>query len=199
VFGEHRLSMVPLWQSAEVLTGDPSHCRRLATLRAKALETPLSVRISMLCEEVNQLLTLGHFADAYRATFCALPDARIVVEPLITMRIMTSTPNARANATLQLIAAVIAVDRRRVHGQVALAGEVLGIGGVYGMPVTLGREGWCLSQASRVKGCARQALRDSASSIGAFLEELGSNRGKPSSTKRHSQGATWSLARDPHH
>jgi malate dehydrogenase len=110
VFGEHGLSMVPLWESVEVLTSDPSHYRRLATLRAKALETPLSVRISMLREEVNQLLTVGHFADAYRATFCALPDVRIVVEPLITVRIMNSTPNATANATLQLIAAVIAVE-----------------------------------------------------------------------------------------
>jgi hypothetical protein len=34
----------------------------------------------MLSEGVNQLLTWGHFADAYHATFCALPDARIVVE-----------------------------------------------------------------------------------------------------------------------
>jgi hypothetical protein len=41
------------------------------------------------------------------------------------------------------------------------------------MPVMLGREGWRLSEASHVKGCARQALRDSARSIGAFLEELG--------------------------
>jgi malate dehydrogenase len=115
----------------------------------------------------------GHFADACRATFCALPDARIVVEPLITVRIMNSTRNATANATLQLIAAVIAVDRRGVHGQVTLAGEVLGIGGACGMPVTLGREGWRLSEASRLKGCAQQAVRDSARSIGAFLEELG--------------------------
>ena len=192
VFGEHGLSMVPLWESVEVLTSDPSHYRRLATLRAKALETRLSVRISMLCEEVNQLLTVGHFADAYRATFCALPDARIVVEPLITVRIMNSTPNATANATLQLIAAVIAVDRRRAHGQVALAGELLRIGGVCGMPVLLGREGWRLSEASRVKGCARQALRDSARSIGAFLEELGrieASRHRPSGIAKARHGA----------
>jgi malate dehydrogenase len=160
VFGEHGLSMVPLWESVEVLTGDLNHSRRLAALRAKALETPLSVRISMLSEEVNQLLTRDHFAEAYRATFRAFPDARIVVEPLITVRSMNSTPNATANATLQLIAAVIAVDRRRMHGQVTLAGEVLGIGGVCGMPVTLGREGWPigrkLPQGLRAAGGARQ-------------------------------------------
>jgi malate dehydrogenase len=173
VFGEHGLSMVPLWESVEVLTGDSNHCHRLATLRAKALETPLSVRTSMLSEEVNELLTRGHFAEAYRATSRALPDVRIVVEPMITVRSINSTPNATANATLQLIAAVIAADLRQVHGQVTLAGEVLEIGGVCGMPVTLGREGWRLLEASCPKGCAQQTVRDSARSIGAFLEELG--------------------------
>ncbi len=173
VFGEHGLSMVPLRESVDVLTGDPSHSERLAVLRAKALETPLAVRVSMLSKEVSQFLTRGRFAEAYRATSRALPDARIVVEPLITVRSMHSTPNATANATLELIEAVIVVDRRRLHGQVKLAGEALGIDGICGMPVTLSREGWRLWDASCLKGCGRQAVLDSARSIGVFLEELG--------------------------
>jgi malate dehydrogenase len=173
VYGEHGHSMVPLWESVEVLTGVPSHRDRLAALHAKALETPLTVRVSKLTEEVNQLLGRGLFAEAYRATRRALPDARILVEPLITVRSMHSTPNATANATLELIAAVIAVDRRRLHGQVKLAGEALGIDGVCGMPVMLDRHGWRLWDTSCLNGCGRQAVLDSARSIGAFLNELG--------------------------
>ena len=60
-------------------------------------------RVTDLMGEVEQRLAAGRLADAYDATCRALPDARIVVEPTITAQSMHSTPNATANATLQLI------------------------------------------------------------------------------------------------
>ena len=173
VLAQHGLSMVPLWESAELLTSRPDHQGRLAALRAKALETPLAIRTSELMREVSQLLELGLHAEAYHAGSCALPDARIMVEPLITVRSMHSTPNATANATLQLIAAVISVDRRRLHGQVMVEGEALGIHGVCGFPIMIDRNGWRLSDLSCLEAGARQAVISSAASVQAFLGELG--------------------------
>ena len=173
VLGEHGLSMGPLWESVELLTGSADHQDRLAVLRAKALETPLAVRASELMREVSRLLELGLHAEAYQACCRALPDARVMVEPLITVRGMHSTPNATANATLQLIDAVISVDRRRLHGQVMLEGEAFGIHGVCGFPIMTDRNGWHLWDLSYLEGPARQAVMSSAASVRAFLSELG--------------------------
>jgi malate dehydrogenase len=71
-----------------------------------------------------------------------LPDARIFVEPFITFHSLCSTPNATANATLECLAAALANDHRRIHGQVDLRGEVLGLYGVCGIPLTIGKNGW---------------------------------------------------------
>jgi malate dehydrogenase len=179
VLGEHGLSMVPVWETVEVLTGDSRHTDLLAALRGKALQTPLTARVSQLMQEVNQLLARGLFAEAYRATCRALPDARIVVEPTITVRSIHSTPNATANATLQLVAATIAVDRRRLHGQVKLEGEALGIDGVCGLPVMLDHDGWRLWDLTCLNGYGcREAVIDSAASIGSFLDEIGVERAR---------------------
>jgi malate dehydrogenase len=119
-------------QTADELT---SLCERCAGL-------PLEDRVKTLRYEVGQLLLEERVAKAYELASQALPDARIFVEPFITAHSMHSTPNATANATLQCIAAALANDRRRVHGQVLLKGEVLGVNGICGVPLTLGSEGW---------------------------------------------------------
>ena len=144
VFGEHGLHMVPLWQTVELLLNSPSHQASLARLIARAMDIPLMTRVTDLMLEVEHFMAAGRIADAYDATCRALPDARIVVEPTITVQSMHSTPNATANATLQLIVAALTADKRRVHGQVKLAGEALEIDGVCGFPIMIDREGWRL-------------------------------------------------------
>jgi malate dehydrogenase len=99
----------------------------------------------------------------------ALPDARIVVEPTITAQSIHSTPNATANATLHLIAAALTADRRRVHGQVRLAGEALCIDGVCGFPIAIGREGWRLSDIECLDDVGRTAVVNSAAAISSFV------------------------------
>jgi protein-S-isoprenylcysteine O-methyltransferase Ste14 len=162
VFGEHGLHMVPLWQTVELLIDSPRHQASLARLSAKAMEIPLMTRVTELMGEVEQRLAAGRLADDY-ATCRALPDARIVVQPTITAQSMHSTPNATANATLQLIIAALTADKRRVHGQVKLAGEALGIDGV------CGRRLWdteCLDDFGRA------AVASSADAIGFFLNRV---------------------------
>src|SRR4029077_14192926 len=118
--------MVPLWQTVELLIDSPRHRASLARLSAKAMETPLMTRVTDLMGEVEPRLAAARLDGARDATCRALPDARIVVQPTITTQSMHSTPNATANATLQLIVAALTADKRRVHGQVKLAGEALG-------------------------------------------------------------------------
>jgi malate dehydrogenase len=169
VFGEHGLHMVPLWQTVELLLNSPRHHASLARLSARAMEIPLMTRVTDLMEEVEQRLAAGRIADAYDVTCRALPDARIVVAPTITAHSMHSTPNATANATLQLIAAALTADGRRVHGQVKLAGEALGIDSVCGFPIMIGREGWRLWNIERLDDFGRTAVMSSADAIRAFL------------------------------
>ena len=161
--------MVPLWQTVELLINSPRHQVSLARLSAKAMEIPLMTRITDLMGEVEQRLAAGRIADAYDATSRALPDARIVVQPTITAQSMHSTPNATANATLQLIVAALTADKRRVHGQVKLAGEALGIDGVCGFPIMIGREGWRLWDTECLDDFGRAAVASSADAISSFL------------------------------
>src|SRR3984893_1977872 len=122
--------------------------------------------------EVEQRLAAGRLADAYDATCRALPDARIVVQPTITAQSMHSTPNATANATLQLIIAALTADKRRVHGQVKLAGETLGIAGVCGFPIMIGAEGWRLGDTECLDDVGRAAVASSAEAISSFLNRV---------------------------
>jgi malate dehydrogenase len=119
-----------------------------------------------------QHLAAGRIADAYDATSRALPDARIVVQPTITAQSMHSTPNATANATLQLIVAALTADKRRVHGQVKLAGEALEIDGVCGFPIMIGRQGWRLWDIECLGDSGRAAVVKSAGAISSFLDRV---------------------------
>jgi len=82
-----------------------------------------------------------------------------------------STPNATANATLQCIAAALANDRRRVHGQVELRGEVLGLNGVCGIPLSIAKNGWQAESLNWLNCDETRALKKSTQSIEQFVSE----------------------------
>lgn len=142
VLGEHGQSMVPIWSTVELLTSNSLTLDALKTLRERSVQLPLKSRVAELQVQAMQLLQAEKVAEAYEVARDALPDARIFVEPFITAHTMHSTPNATANATLQCISAALAGDRRRLHGQVNLQGEVLDLYGTCGIPITLSRDGW---------------------------------------------------------
>jgi len=150
----------------------PELRRALDLLIDRSLEIPLQQRVRSVQEEVTQLLRDERIADAYDATRRALPDARIFVEPFITAHSMHSTPNATSNAILQCIAAALAGDRRRVHGQVKLEGEFQGIYGTCGVPVTLSRDGWHEESLDGLTAPEKELLLDSAASIRNFLSSI---------------------------
>src|ERR1700733_6905822 len=171
VLGEHGQAMVPLWSTVELMAHTPGLLRTLDLLAARSLEIPLRERVRTVQDEVRQLLRDGYVAEAYEATRRALPDARIFVEPFITAYSMHSTPNATSNAVLQCIAAALAGDRRRIHGQVKLEGEFLGLHGTCGVPATLSRDGWQVDNLDGVTPLEKDLLLDSAASINNFLSE----------------------------
>jgi malate dehydrogenase len=149
VMGEHGPAMMPLWRSVELMAHDSQAADKLTSLCQQSASIPLEDRVTALRREVNQLLSEERVREAYVRTLQALPDARIFVEPFITQHSMHSTPNATANATLQCIAAAIANDRRRIHGQVLLKGEVFGSGWRLWNPVSA-RPGWVARGTTRL-------------------------------------------------
>jgi malate dehydrogenase len=201
VLGEHGQAMVPLWSTVELMEHTPELLRSLNRLAARSLEIPLQERVRTVRDEVMQFLRDERVAQAYDATRRALPDARIFVEPFITAHSMHSTPNATSNAILQCIAAALAGDRRRVHGQVQLEGEFLGLHGTCGVPVTLSREGWHADSLAELTPQEKDLLLDSAASINDFLStvldsetskdrDISRNAALPASSNANSNTAT---------
>jgi malate dehydrogenase len=174
VLGEHGLRMVPIWSSVELTTRQQEMDAALGALRRKSEESDLRERVASLQQSVIALLKEEKVTDAYEAARQALPDARIFIEPSISVHCMHSTPNATANATLQVIAAALADDHRRIHGQVMLDGECFGIHGVFGIPISLDRRGWIQRPMDVVSISPLESamIEDSANSIRTFLDEV---------------------------
>jgi malate dehydrogenase len=174
VVGEHGLGMVPIWSSVELATSQKEADAALEGLRKKSEEIDLRERVASLQKSVVALLAEEKIAEAYEATRRALPDARIFIEPFITTHCMRSTPNATANATLRVIAAALADDHRRIHGQVMLDGECFDVHGAFGIPIALDRRGWVQRPMDilSISAVEKAMIEDSARSIRHFLDEV---------------------------
>ena len=88
--------------------------------------------------------------------------------------------NATANATLRVIAAALADDHRRIHGQVRLDGECFDIHGAFGIPIALDRRGWIQRPMDilSISSVEKAMIEDSARSIRHFLDEVTAKRRK---------------------
>jgi len=171
VVGEHGEAMVPLWGSIELSTDDSRAADCLADLCARSAESPVENRVTELRLNVRRLLSKQCICEAYALTQRALPDARIFVEPLITLHGLHSTPQATANATLHCIRAALANDRCRIHGQVDLRGEVLGLSGVCGIPLSIGKSRWKAESLDWLQPEDIRAIKRSVERIEAFVSE----------------------------
>jgi malate dehydrogenase len=169
VAGEHGQAMAPLWSSVELLEHNSPLQDSLQRLKEESAMIPLQMRIALTQAKVTQLLQAGRVSEAYEITRRTWPDVSIFIEPFITAHSMHSTPNATSNAVLQCIAAAMAGDRRRVHGQVMLRGEVLDIYGTCGVPVTLSRDGWYAENLDWLTPLEKELLVNSADSIRDFI------------------------------
>ena len=87
---------------------------------------------------------------------------------------MHSTPNATANETLHVIAAALADDHRRIHGQVMLEGECFGVHGAFGIPPFADRRDWVQRPTDvwSISPVEMSMSEGSAKSIRNFLNEV---------------------------
>ncbi len=169
VMGEHGAAMVPLWSTVEVLDRSPGMRARLAYLRQHCPAATLPERAARLRAEMTPLLAAERIADAYALTRAADPDARIFVDPFITLHCLHSTPHATANAACRIVAAMVADDGRRVAGQVRLDGEAYDVRGILGVPLAVGPTGWRLGALPILDEAETTAVRASAAAITATL------------------------------
>jgi malate dehydrogenase len=172
VWGEHGRSMVPLWSSVEVRAGSAQVRQSLVELKQRASAEPLVDRVTFLQGRVRELLLEdGELDETYNVVEKALPDATIFVEPFITARTIHSTPNATANAVLNVLRAWKEEDRRRLHAQVLLDGEVNALVGVCGVPIILSARGWELDSCEHLSETEQMSVRSACSAIQVFLDQ----------------------------
>lgn len=171
VWGEHGRNMVPVWSSVRLRSRDSAKLTALADLKEKATAEPLPVRVQQLQAQVQAHLAAGELEKAYQLAEESLPDARIFVEPFITVTAIHSTPNATANAVLNCIRAWKADDDRTLHAQVLLDGELMEMTGVCGIPVSFSPSGWQLDDCEHLSPTEEAHVQDSFNAIQTFLEE----------------------------
>jgi malate dehydrogenase len=142
VLGEHGEGMVPLWSSVCVVDAQEEIAARLEALQRQYSTDASWALDSRLHEHIESMIETAQVEKAYLLLQTMSPSVKILLEPLITARVLCSTPNATANATLDCIAALRHADDRKVHGQVLLKGEFYGLHGVVGVPLALRQSEW---------------------------------------------------------
>ena len=149
VLGEHGEWMLPIWSSVYLTDSDKELAGKLASLRDKYAERTATESLTRTQKEITRLVQEAHIEEAYQSLRCVAPEVRIMVEPLITVNALHSTPNATANATVSCLDALLSADERKIHGQVLLQGEFYGLEGVCGVPICLRATGWCIAAGSQ--------------------------------------------------
>jgi len=172
VLGEHGQAMVPLWNTVELTSSDPALQDVLFQLKEQSTAIPLNERVTALQNQVSKLLSSEEIAEAYEITRRASPDARVLVEPMITGHAMHSTPNATANATLNCLGATLTNDHRRIHGQVFLQSEFLNLNGVCGVPLMVNRDGWQIATLDALTADDHVHIERAARSISCYLSSV---------------------------
>lgn len=172
VLGEHGEAMVPMWSSVHLTIDDPESNARLDALKARFSDIDSKEEASVIRRELEELIAKNRLASAYSLMDQISPSTRIMVEPFITQSQIHSTPNATANATLELLSAAVVADGRRVHGQVKLSGQFHGIYGVCGVPLEVRLNGWQVSSQAQATASEIAKLLAAAEAIEAATREV---------------------------
>jgi malate dehydrogenase len=94
-----------------------------------------------------------------------------MLEPFVTAHCLHSTPNATANATLDLVLALASNRPSVVGAQVSLEGEVFGLDTVVGVPVLVDTLGWSRVECPLLTGEEQERLQEVAATIRANLAD----------------------------
>ncbi len=165
VLGEHGSRMVPLWSSVTLNDNTPMMVSKLEALKQTYENDAYCASLRTLAEGLTQAIAQNRFEEAHQRLSDASPYLRILVEPFLTAKLLRSTPNATANATLDCIAAIRRGDGSAVHGQVKLDGDFYGIEGTLGAPVVLHRAQWRIAPHLPLTETELQRLRVVAAEV----------------------------------
>ena len=160
VVGEHGPGMIPLWTSVHLVDADVGLLIQLSEIRSKFESSDLAQALSESDLVASDSLPDEEVSAAYQTLASVSPVIRVKIEPLLTRRLLHSTPNATANATMDCIQALLESDDRRIHGQVLLDGEFERIHGVFGAPLALRRSGWAVNTLEPLSAAERSCIRD---------------------------------------
>ena len=159
VFGEHGEAMVPAWSSVYIADPDPELLNALIDLRLEFEGPEDRQETRRALSTIGGLLGADDIVSAYAMIGTASPQAKAMVEPLITVTRLKSTPNATAHATLAFVAALVRADERKLHGQVFLDGEFGDVHGVCGAPIELMQGCWRVASHEPLTWDERQRLK----------------------------------------
>lgn len=138
VAGEHGPEMIPLWSTVSIAGMTPTEeKKRISALRSAQMNIGGAQALK------NALwLIEKEGPEAAFAMIDSLPfDLRPIVRPFTTHYTGSKTIFGPAIATCQLIRGIIKGEERLVMGQTRVEGEFLGLHGVIGVPLILGRNG----------------------------------------------------------
>jgi Malate/lactate dehydrogenases len=144
--GQHGNGVVPLWSSVRVAGLDVDE-RRRAVRRIRGQRDLGSFGEEVAAAQARlRDVAGGDVGAAFELVETMPPDVRMVVGAWMTHQSGARTAVGTANATVELVETLMDGREIVVAGQVALDGEIsLGgepVGGVLGVPVVLGPEGW---------------------------------------------------------
>ncbi len=180
VLGEHGDAIVPLWSDVRVAGLDPDQLRTtVARIRGAHVLDELGQTIAAARERAFALVTDDRIREAYAHVEALAPDLRIAIEPFLTAHCLHSSVNATANATLDLVRALSRGRDSVVGAQVQLAGEVLGLETVVGVPVIVNAGGWsqvvCPPLAADEKRQVDRAAQTIAQNLAAWTSSAPSH------------------------
>jgi len=138
VAGEHGPEMIPLWSTVSIAGMTPTEeKKRISALRSAQMNIGGAQALKNALWLIEQEGPEAAFAMIDSVPF----DLRPIVRPFTTHYTGSKTIFGPAIATCQLIRGIIKGEERLVMGQTRVEGEFLGLHGVIGVPLILGRNG----------------------------------------------------------
>jgi malate dehydrogenase len=166
VLGEHGDGIVPLWSSVAVQGfSDTETARAIRSVRSSTTSGEFPSTLDRMRTEIIQVAETGNIAEAFRRFDLLPPDIRVMIGPFLTLYSGSKTDVATANASIDLIKAILSGRDTIIAAQVCLGGEFLGVSGPIGAPVLLTPKGWETVYPLSLTTGEEELFRQSAASL----------------------------------
>jgi malate dehydrogenase len=178
MLGTHGDNLVPLWSAVDVrgLSRDEVEGYIERTRGGHSL-AELPDRIRAARAEMLEMVRSGRIAEAYGYVSNLPADLRAAVKPFFThFTALRTTEAVTARAAADLVEAFIEGSSLAVPAQVQLSGDwadSLGLSGVLGVPVLLGRKEWVWILPAPLADDEADAMRRAVNAVTAVRTSAG--------------------------